>query len=290
MDERDWLMLKVLFEKKNITKAAQSLYISQPTLTKRLQQIEKKFDVILVQRGTKGIQFTPQGEFLAKCAEEMLQRLRQIRETVDNMAQEVRGTLRLGVSNYFTRHKLPKLLKQFQQRFPQVEYQVITGWSHDVYQLVYNREVHVGIVRGDYSWSDGKQLLFEEHICVASKEKIELADLPARPRIEYEKDLLMKAMIDDWWHEMFSQPPYIAMEVDKSDTCKEMVVNGLGYAILASVLLNQHDQLYQIRLTDRAGEPIVRRTWMLYQQQSRQLKMVDEFVRFVGQVDFVHDL
>ena len=51
MDERDWLILKILYEKKNITKTAQSLYISQPTLTKRIQQIEKEFDLTIINRG-----------------------------------------------------------------------------------------------------------------------------------------------------------------------------------------------------------------------------------------------
>ncbi|MEH7116282.1 LysR family transcriptional regulator [Neobacillus vireti] len=286
MDEQGWTILKVLYEKKNITKTAESLYLSQPSLTKKIQQIEKEYQVEIVKRGTKGVHFTPQGEYLVQCADEMLYRHQQIKDTVSNMAEEVSGTLRLGVSNYITRHKLPPLLKLFREQFPKVNYKVTTGWSRDVFNLVYNGDVHIGMVRGDYQWSDSKILLFEEHLCVTSLEKMELRDLPSLPRIDYETDALLKTMIDNWWSGEFSQPPFIGMEVDKADTCKEMVLNGLGYGILPSVLVQDQQNLQQIILKDRNGDPIVRRTWLLYSEKSLEFKIVKEFVEFVEKLDF----
>ncbi|WP_134686115.1 LysR family transcriptional regulator [Brevibacillus migulae] len=290
MDERDWLILKLLYEKKNITKTAQSLYISQPSLTKRLQQIEKEFKVTIVQRGTKGVHFTPQGEYLAKCAEDMLRRLRQIKERALNMEQEVSGTLRLGVSNYITQHKLPRLLKLFREQYPKVEFSVTTGWSKDIFTMAYHQDVHVGMVRGDYQWSDAKKLLFQENICITSREKIELHELPNLPRIDYQTDILLKSMIDNWWSGTFSHPPLIGMEVDKADTCKEMVVNGLGYGILPSVLVEKNKELYRINLENEAGEPLVRNTWMFYHESDLQMNLVKAFVEFVEGLDFIHDL
>ncbi len=286
MDERDWLILKVLYEKNNITKSAEILYMSQPSLTKRIQQIEKEFNLTIVSRGTRGVQFTPQGEYLAKCADEMLERHRRIKETVRNMDQEVSGTLRIAVSNFITRHKLPQLLKLFREQFPKVSYKVTTGWSREVFQLAYNRDVQIGIVRGDYQWPESRQLLFEENICIVSTEHIEIQDLPALPRIDYETDALLKSMIDNWWSGNFSQPPFIGMEVDKADTCKEMVTSGLGYGILPSVLVENRNDLYKIDLKDDAGKPLVRKTWMLYREESMDLKVVKEFVHFIGKLDF----
>ncbi|RBW68595.1 LysR family transcriptional regulator [Bacillus taeanensis] len=286
MDERDWKILKVLYEKKNITKTAQSLYISQPSLTKRIQQIEKEYDQAIISRGTKGVQFTPQGEYLVKCADEMLARLRHIKETVQNMDNEIRGTLRLGVSNYITRHKLPGLLKLFSEQFPKVNYKVTTGWSHEAFNHVYNRDVHIGIVRGDYHWGGAKQLLFEENICITSKEKIALQDLPSMTRTQYDTDPTLKSLIDNWWTRTFSEPPLIGMEVDKADTCKEMVMNGLGYGILPSVLVEDNKSLYYMKLQDENGKPLVRKTWMLYYEESLEIKAIKEFVNFVKKLDF----
>lgn len=138
MDDRDWLILHTLFKEKSITKAGQSLYIAQPTLTKRLKQIEKDLGVIIVHRGIKGVQFTPEGKYLAKRAEEILITLREIKEDLKNFNHRVAGTLRLGVSNFFSKYKLPGLLRQFKEQYPQVDFQVETGFSKDVFNLVYN--------------------------------------------------------------------------------------------------------------------------------------------------------
>ena len=80
MEDWDWRILQVLHEQKNITKTAQALFMSQPALTARLQHIEKEFGIKIVVRTSKGVQFTPQGEYLARSSEEVLQKIRDIRE------------------------------------------------------------------------------------------------------------------------------------------------------------------------------------------------------------------
>ncbi|BCE07603.1 MULTISPECIES: LysR family transcriptional regulator [Bacillus] len=149
MDDRDWVMLENLYLHNNISKTAQILYISQPALTKRIKHIEKEFQVPIIERGTRGIRFTAEGEYLAKCAGEMIERMRQMKETIWNMNQEVVGTIRLGVSNIFAKNMLPNILRLFKNRYPRVDYEVITGLSSEVYNLVYNKKVYFGFVRGD---------------------------------------------------------------------------------------------------------------------------------------------
>ncbi len=286
MDNRDWLILKLLYEKKNISKTALSLYISQPALTSRLQQIEKEFGVQIVQRGRRGVSFTPEGEYLAKCADEMLLKLEKIKENVSNMSSNVSGTLRLGVSKFMMKYKLPYLLKLFKEQYPNVEFKISAGWSRDVYNLVYNQDVHISFVRGDYSWRDEKHLLLEENICVVSKSKIEIKNLPKLPRIDYQTDYLFKALIDNWWSENYSEPPLISMEVDQVDTCKEMVINDLGYAIMQDKIITGIEGLYTFNLKDKNGLPLIRKTWMFYHQDSLELNVVKAFVDFVKNFDF----
>lgn len=286
MDDRDWLILKVLYNEKNITKAAKNLYISQPALTNRLQQIEKEFGVQIVHRGRRGVEFTPQGEYLAKCANQMLLKIQKIKENVVNMENRVTGTLRLGVSNYFTDYKLPGLLKLFKNEYPDIEFKVLTGSSSEIAHLIHSHEVHVAFVKGAYSWNDQKRLLFEESICIASKDKIDLRELPNLPRIDYRMDPLLKTAVDNWWFENYSQPPLISIEVDKADTCKKMVLNGLGYAILPSLILDDADDIYKIDLKSKNGKPILRKTWMFYHKESIQLKFVKAFVEFMEKLDF----
>ncbi|WHY94670.1 LysR family transcriptional regulator [Neobacillus cucumis] len=285
MDERDWMVLQTLYQEKNITNTAKILHISQPALTNRLKTMENYFEVKIVNRNWRGVEFTPQGEYLAKNAHEMLLRIQRMKETVLNMEKKISGTLRLGASTFFTDYKLPGLLKLFKDQYPDVEFKVVTGSSNDIAHLMYNHDVHVGFLKGEYGWKDQKKLLFEESICIASKEEIDMNRLPSLPRIDYETDPLLKAVMDNWWAENYSQPPLVSINVDKADTCKKMVGYGLGYAIMPSMNIDDLVHINKIEIKNKEGEKIIRKTWMFYHEESLEFNVVKAFVEFVEGID-----
>jgi len=280
MEDRDWIIIKVLYEYKNVTKAAQALFISQPSLTARIRQLEEELGVKMIYRGSRGIHFTPEGDYLAHCAQQMLTNIRQIKEQVINMGADIKGTLRVGASNYLSKHKIPRLLGLFKEKYPNVEFNVITTWSRDICSLLNNQDVHVGFVRSDFSWRGEKHILYEEPICIASKNAISLNDLPKLPRIDYHTDESYKMLLDSWWSNNYAQPPTIGMTVSYLDICKSMVINGLGYAIVPSNLLDDAKDIHKIYITDKEENLILRKTWMLYQKEIVEIKIVRIFFEF----------
>ena len=79
MDNFDWKLLYTLYETRNITRAAQKLYLSQPTITKKIQQIEEEFDTSLIVRQSRGIAFTPEGLFLVEKAQQFLNEYEELK-------------------------------------------------------------------------------------------------------------------------------------------------------------------------------------------------------------------
>lgn len=286
MEDRDWLIVHTLYKQKNITKTAQALFMSQPALTARLRHIETEFDVKIVQRTTKGVQFTPEGEFLAKSADEILTKFRNIRNEVLSLSNNVAGTLVIGASNYLTMYTLPPLLQLFKLHYPKVEFKVTTAWSKEVFTLTYNQDVHIGFASIDYGGFSERHLLYEEPICIASTHPIILEELPSLPRIDYQTDHLLKAQIDKWWRENFSCPPTISMQVDKLATCKEMVRFGLGYAIMPSRILHDVQGIQKLNITSSDGNTLKRKTWMIYNQQALEMNVVKVFADFVKTLTF----
>jgi DNA-binding transcriptional LysR family regulator len=291
MNYRDWEILKVLYIQKNITKAARLLFITQPALTNRIKHMEKELGANIVTRESRGIQFTPQGEYLVSCAEEALTNYQKIKDNVFNMSNnihnEIVGTLKLGVSNFFANYKLPHILKSFKKQYPHVQFKIITGWSKDISQLIHKKDVHIGFVRGDYGCKGlSSHLLFEETICITSIEEIDINNLPTVPRIDYKGDHLLKLLIDNWWSENYVQEPFISIEVDQVETCREMVINGLGYAILPDRILTNMKGLHKIDLEDQKGNPMMRRTWMYYHEESLEWNVMRKFVDFVEKETF----
>ncbi|CAG9609839.1 LysR family transcriptional regulator [Pseudoneobacillus rhizosphaerae] len=284
MDERDWKILDVLFEQKNITKSAEILFVSQPALTKRLMQIEEQFGVKIVDRGIRGVQFTSQGEYLAHRASQMLTLYREIKEDVSNMNDDIVGTLRIGVTNFFGKYILPEIIQQFTEKYPKVSFQVETGVSKEIFNLTYSNHLHIGLVRGDYSWPDQKLLLFNENVVIASKSKITLEQLPDLPRVDFGTDHLFKSLVDNWWNNNYPKPPQVIMKVDRGDTCKEMVTRGIGYSIMPHLFFQDKPDIYQIPLKDKDGTPILRPTWMFYHESSMEQNVVKAFVEFIKEI------
>ena len=232
MDEKDWIALRVLYEEKNISRAAERLYISQPALTYRLKNLEKEFGTSIFFKIKGGIEFTSEGIHLAGYAEEMIKKLQKTKDYMLNMQNEVRGTLRLGVSSNFAQYKLPKILKKFSTKYPLVQFNVNTGWSTEIMNLLDSASVQLGILRGNYEWYGIKTLLHKERLCLISKTEVDLENLPNLPFINYKTDSSLKGLMNGWWHDRFSEPPLVTMETDRQETCKEMVKNGLGVSIL----------------------------------------------------------
>jgi len=281
VDNKDWLMLRTISEEKNITKAAERLYISQPALSYRLKNLEKEFGAKIVLRNTTGVVFTHQGEYLLDYALKMLSQLTITKERIQNMKNKIQGTLRIGTSAIFAHYELPSILKGFLECYPDVDISLKTGLSSQINKMLQKDEFTVAILRGDHFWPEEKHMLQEEHICLTSRSEINFDDLPQLPRINYGTDSSLHEMLENWWHEIFPCPPNITMEVDSMDTCRQMVLHGLGWAILPFIGLKEHDSLYTQKLHWRDGTPVLRRTWMLYRNSSLELSAVHAFIDYI---------
>ncbi|MFB5269723.1 LysR family transcriptional regulator [Paenibacillus enshidis] len=281
MDEKDWTTLQLLAQEKNITKTAERMFISQPSLTYRLQQIEKEFGITLLYRGRRGVEFTEQGAILVEYAKEMLFKLSNIKEELRNMEGKIQGTLRLGVARGVALYKLPDILRQFLDLYPLVDFTVKTGLNLDLITSVFKQEVQIGIVRGEHHWSEEKEIIDQETICIISKSPIDLDSLANKPRITYNTDPALIMVIDSWWKNNYSKPPLVSMDVDTMEIAKRMVQSGLGYAIVPSIVMDKEEELEQIPLRDSAGELILWTTWMLYRKEFIDLATVKAFVNFI---------
>lgn len=280
MDEKDWIILKTLQEKRSITKTAAVVYISQPALSKRLQQIEERFGATIALRNKNGIELTPAGEYLAARAQEFIDDMRTMTEYISNMGDEIKGTLRIGSSYFCTRYALPGLLMAFKEKYPQVELQVESSWSSTIVQKVISGDLHVGFVRNDSFPPEERHLLFQDKMFICSTKPLNLAKLPEEPQINYKSDILVRSELEMWWARHYSKPPRAVMEVDRISSSVSLVASGLGWAFLSEFSANSIPGLYKYPLTHQDGSPYYRNAWLVSNRDARQLKNVTAFIDF----------
>ncbi|MGW7849942.1 LysR family transcriptional regulator [Staphylococcus xylosus] len=285
MDSMDWEILRELFKCKNITQTSKTLRTSQPAVSYRINKIEQEFNVKIIHRNKKGVVFTSQGEMIVNYAISMLKDNQKLKEDLISQENTVQGILRLSASSIFSRYQLPKILSEFSQKYPAVEFDVNTGWSEEVFKSVHNDYSQVGILRGDYSFSSKKIRLMKEKIYVVSKHPIDITDLPHLPRIYYNTDTSLNKLIDDWWIGKFIEPPSITINVDNMETSKEFVQNGLGFSILPGILLRDDDNLSKIPCLDQQNNYIIRNTDMILKEQYLNNTVVRAFYNFMKDVN-----
>ncbi|MCD2136429.1 LysR family transcriptional regulator [Salinicoccus halitifaciens] len=278
MDYKDWHMLNILHEEKNITKTAERLYVSQPSLSYRLKNLEEEIGAGLIIKTRSGIEFTAEGEYLVAYARDMLKAFMVMKDNINNMEGEIAGTLKIGVSSNFAQYVLPDLLKSFSLKYPKVRFNVQTGWSSAIHSALSRGNIHIGILRTDYPGHKHKTLLNKEPLYIISQEKLDLKQLPGHRQIRYSTDTSLKETIQHWWADTYATPATIEMEVDRLETSKELVKRGLGYTIVPAICLKEEDHLHKEPVLDSEGAPITRDTWLMYNADVQHLVTVDKFI------------
>lgn len=278
-------ILSVLAEELNMRKAADRLFVSQPALSQRLQSIEREWGTEIFLRSKKGLTTTPAGEKVIAYANDTLKREDKVKEEISALQAKVYGTLKLAVASATGQYWLPKMLKQFVDRFPQVKISLVTGWSSEILNSMYEDDVHIGIIRGNPEWKGEKIHLFSDSLYLVDTAIQSFDELKRteKPFIQFRSDSTYYQQIQDWWYLHFQTPPERTIVVDQIETCKEMAVNGIGYAILPEVSLTPQDtNVYKIPLLNHEQQSIQRETWLLTHTHYRKLKQVQAFIDLAG--------
>ncbi|HHJ21070.1 MAG TPA: LysR family transcriptional regulator [Gammaproteobacteria bacterium] len=130
----------------SFSKAAQRLFITQPAVSKRIATLEHQLDIKLFDRLGKKITMTEAGRVLLPKAEKILADLNEARQLLANLSGEVRGSLRLGTSHHIGLHRLPPVLQQFSERYPEVDLDISFMDSEDACLAVEQGRLELAII------------------------------------------------------------------------------------------------------------------------------------------------
>lgn len=116
----------------NITKAANSMHLTQPTLSRQLQDLEKELGQKLFVRGSKTITLTPEGRVLRKRAEEILELVDKTQNEFSTIKDEVAGDIFIGAGETKTIKLVACVMRTLQKKYPKIKFHVVSGDSEDL--------------------------------------------------------------------------------------------------------------------------------------------------------------
>jgi len=158
----------------NFTRAAKELYITQPAVTKHIQELEQHFKVKLFERNGTHIRLAPAGKRLLEHTEALFAVYRNLEFDMSSFTQEHGGRLMLGGSMTAAPYIIPPILAEFHSRYADVEVSLMSGNTQQIEQALERNEIDLGIVEGH---SRNSSIRYTEFM----RDEIVLVANPAHP-------------------------------------------------------------------------------------------------------------
>lgn len=223
----------------SVSRAAEALFITQPTLTARLQGLERELGTALFLRTPHGMRLTDSGRAWMPFAERALRALVDGRDALDQVRSASAGHLMIAAAPAVSTYVLPELLERFVAAHPRVEVSVRTGHSEDVVELVLRDEVQIGLGRAiRHPDLELRPFHTEELVLVCAidhaftrRTAVPIAEVAAEKVIMFDRtssyyEITQGAFISA------GVKPRSLMELDSIEAAKKMVERGLGVALL----------------------------------------------------------
>lgn len=265
MDIRQLETFVAVVENKSFTKASEMLYVSQPTVSNHISNLEKELDTVLFIRTKRNVTLTKSGDILYEHAKNIILAYRTMTSELKSYNQNTEGHLNIYASSVPRKFLLPKLLKDFSAKYPNVSYSLVNDDSQTVLDGLMIGETDFGFVgiKVDSPKLSYHQLMEDELVLVASEElsvrhdkdmNISLDDIVKYPIIMREEGSGTRSILENELNRLgidVSELNLFAVIEDPS-TILQMVECGLGCSVISkfeadSIVENNKIKKYKLK-------------------------------------------
>ena len=253
-------ILKAIATEKNFTKAAAILYLSQPTLSKQIQVLEKNLDTLLINRERNKISLTENGKVLLQYSDRILALCEESCRAISDLKNGDRGNLTVGASQTIGTYLMPRILALFAQNYPQISLNVQVNSTRIIAKKIINREIDIALVGGEISddlkknltiqpfVSDELSLIISKSHPFAKKKKINKEDLYCLDFITLNSNSTIKKFIDNILiqNQIETKQLKTILQLNSIEGIKTAVSLGLGAAFVSSSAIEKEITLKTI--------------------------------------------
>jgi DNA-binding transcriptional LysR family regulator len=248
-------------------RAADALYLSQPSVSARVQTLESEVGVALFHRTARGVRLTDMGRTFLPFAQRSMETLRRGREVLESVRQASAGILNMATARVIGTYVLPETLQKFQQLYPDANLHIKVGGSSDVLQMVVDEEVQLGLARFmQHPDVDALHLYDEEAVLVVhpghsfTKTRVAaMSQVAQEPLIVYDPgdpgssyfQFINRVCRDA------GVTAKVEMNLDSVEAAKNMVRLGLGVSFLPRSAVRREVEFGSLTLIDLAEVPPV---------------------------------
>lgn len=286
--------LKLFYEvsnQKSISKVALHAHISQPALSQQIQKLENELGYKLLSRSNKGVQLTDAGRVVERHAKNILQMYDNMLEDLDDLSKQNRN-IRIGAFPTMAIYALPCTLYMIKEKYPNYNYNLVTGVSNQVEQNVINQVCDVGFIEGKPYSQDlvAKEVGREKIVVVAGKDyelsdPISVTELAKHPLILLTEEYRIRKKIDSYITQRSEdKKSNILFAMDSVESIKTLLMRNSGISFLPYVSVKKElytKQLKEIAVTDF---DLTYDIYIIYKNSDTMDDSVKEFIDFLKKV------
>jgi len=229
----------------NVSATAQSLYTSQPGISKQIRLLEDELGLEVFSRSGKHLtRITPAGETIIREAGEILRRVEGIRKIAQEFSNQSKGDLSIATTHTQARYALPPIISRFMASYPDVSLHMHQGTPSQISAMAANGDTDFAIAtEGMDLFSDLIMMpCYKWNRCVVVPkghpltmlDKLSIADLAEHPLVTYVFGFTGRSKLDEAFQQQGLTPKVVFTAAD-ADVIKTYVRLGLGVGIIASM-------------------------------------------------------
>lgn len=287
-------------EKKNFSRAAEALYLAQPTVSAHVASLERKLGIRLLVRTAKEIYPSEAGKLVYNYAADILRLRREVVDAVKSFGSEMRGTINIAASTIPGQYHLPKIIQSFHAHYPDITFNLQQLNSSEVVEQITSHKAELGFT-GTMLPSPRcvYQELTDDRLVVVTpntpeyqaylKTGFPIHQLEKENFISREKGSGSRAETESFLREMGVKPADIhtVVEVRSIDSIKQMVSMGLGVSILSQSACADYCQFRKILTFNFDNVSLRRKLYLVRHKNSILSPIAQAFYDYAA--DFYKD-
>lgn len=274
-------------EKKNFSRAAEELHMTQPAVSQYIQSLERQMGVKLLERTNKYVRLNKAGEIVYAYAQEILTLHGKMKRLVDDLTNQASGEINIGASYTFGEYVLPSIIASLRERFPLITPSILIGNSKEVAELVAGNQLDIGIIESKYRQAglviepfatDVMHIMISTLHPLAKKDSISMEELQDITWIIREKGSGTREATDMLFNYLGIEKEKIQkMEFGSTQVIKESVEAGLGVTFLSEWAVRKELALKSLATLPVRHTPFVRSFSLVKPESSFEAKSVSIF-------------
>jgi DNA-binding transcriptional LysR family regulator len=286
-------ILKAVASEKSFTRAAEILFVSQPSLSKQIKTLENRLGILLFNRENNTITLTEAGKVFLQYSERILALCEESCRAVNDVKNGDRGSLTVGASQTIGTYLMPRVLALFAQNYPQINIKVQVDSTRIIAKNVMNQEIDIAVVGGDIPEELKKNLEIESFVedeliliipkshpfAIKKKKIINKDDLYHLNFITLNSTSTIRKFIDNILvqNDIETKQFNVIMQLNSIEAIKTAVGLGLGAAFVSSSAIEKEIELKTVEIITIKNIKITRTLSIITNRECYRSKAVEFF-------------